>query len=247
MALGVVIFLWYPPPFYQIQGLSPILLMLIGVDLVLGPSLTFIIYKKNKVGLKFDLTVIGLVQISALIYGMYSTFIARPVYAVFYGDRFETVCANEYSDEALKKIAGSPYAQFSWRGPRWVAALMPDDAKEKERIMFSAVIGGGLKLEPQYYVPFDQVKNRALNIGKRADDLIVTSRLASTPGGAIKNKFGRFERPELIRSWSGDLNMSTERIVLIPLKGSTDYGVVAVNADSGDILGARAIDPWWYE
>lgn len=67
--VGVVYWLWYPEPTFGIVGVLPIILMLVGIDLVLGPLLTMIVYKHGKPGLKFDLSVIALVQIAALVYG----------------------------------------------------------------------------------------------------------------------------------------------------------------------------------
>ncbi len=50
--IGVFLFLvysiWYPYPLYVTEGLSEITIILLGVDLVLGPIMTLILYRKDK-------------------------------------------------------------------------------------------------------------------------------------------------------------------------------------------------------
>ena len=67
---------WYPTPYFAIDGGWQVLRILAGVDVVLGPLLTFIVFKIGKPSLKFDMSCIILMQIGALIYG---GMIIRPV------------------------------------------------------------------------------------------------------------------------------------------------------------------------
>jgi hypothetical protein len=62
-------FVWYPPPYFEVDGGWRILRILAGVDVVVGPLLTLILFKPGKPGLKFDMTCIALMQIGALVYG----------------------------------------------------------------------------------------------------------------------------------------------------------------------------------
>ena len=64
--LALVFFIWYAYPFNLTQGVGEIVYIMAGVDVVLGPLLTLIVFKAGKKSLKFDLSVIALVQISAL-------------------------------------------------------------------------------------------------------------------------------------------------------------------------------------
>lgn len=246
IAVGIIVGIWYPSPMYQIQGLLPILMMLIGIDLILGPLLTLLVYKPAKPSLRFDLTVIILLQLSAMIYGIHSTFIARPVYTVFFGDRFEVVTASEYDAGNLKKIATHPYVQFPVMGPHWVGAVMPADAKEKERVMFSAVAGGGLKMEPQYYVSYDKIKLDAAKNGKRVNDVLSNAKNVDALTEQKNIKKPSQEQIASLIDWINTFSVGADKIVLVPMKGTPDYATVALHADTGDILGAKAIDPWWY-
>lgn len=91
--------LWYPAPLFKATDASKLFVLILVVDLILGPILTFIIYKKNKKTLRIDLVVIILVQLSALCYGLYSMYEARPVWIAYVADRFELVRVNDIIED----------------------------------------------------------------------------------------------------------------------------------------------------
>ena len=99
--LSLVFFIWYAYPFYITQGVTNLVYLMAGIDIVLGPLLTFIIYKAGKKGLKFDLSVIGIVQVAALLYGGYIIYSQRPAWVVFAVDRFEVVSLVEVNSSEL--------------------------------------------------------------------------------------------------------------------------------------------------
>jgi len=53
------------------------------VDVCLGPLLTLAVFDPKKKELKRDLSIILLIQLSALFYGIYTVSVARPAYIVF--------------------------------------------------------------------------------------------------------------------------------------------------------------------
>ncbi|MCW9032447.1 MAG: hypothetical protein OQK58_13220, partial [Gammaproteobacteria bacterium] len=70
-AISFVIFLillyfilvqWYPQPLFSTDGGWRVIRIIVGVDLIIGPFLTLIVFKSGKPGLKFDLAMIALVQ-----------------------------------------------------------------------------------------------------------------------------------------------------------------------------------------
>lgn len=157
--LAVMLFVWYPDTYFETMGGKRLLMILLAVDLILGPLITLVIYKPGKKGLKFDISVIAIVQLAALAYGVNVLYQSRPVFLVFAVDRFEVIAANEIDPVELKKAKLKEYQSLSVTGPRLVAVLPPTDLKERERIMFSAVQGGpDLESMPQFYAPYhDQV------------------------------------------------------------------------------------------
>ena len=99
-AIGLVVgalllLVWYPPPYFHAAGADQLVLLLVGVDLVLGPLLTLILFRSGKKGLKFDLAMIAVLQTTALVYGLSVVLQSRPVFLVSAVDRFVLVSASE--------------------------------------------------------------------------------------------------------------------------------------------------------
>ena len=80
LVVGVVFFVWYPAPIAKAVGVTQIFLMMLTIDVIVGPVLGLLVYKEGKKTLKFDLTVIILIQNSALLYGVYSIEQGRPAW-----------------------------------------------------------------------------------------------------------------------------------------------------------------------
>ncbi|RLA06551.1 MAG: hypothetical protein DRQ59_15000 [Gammaproteobacteria bacterium] len=84
-----IYYVWYPVPYFSVDGGWQGIRLIAAVDLVLGPLITFLIFdlRKSRRAIIFDLVVIAVVQISALIFGINTTYQQRPV-AVVLIDQF---------------------------------------------------------------------------------------------------------------------------------------------------------------
>jgi hypothetical protein len=164
LSLGLVFWLWYPAPLASAVGVGPIFLTLLGVDVVLGPLLTLIVYDRSKKRLAWDLGLIVLVQLLAFAWGMRAIVEARPAWLVYSGMRFDLVSANEPDPSHLLRAA-EPYRHAPWMGPVWVSARLPQDLRARNELMWSAFRGGeDLPQRPDLYVPLAQdAKKVALN------------------------------------------------------------------------------------
>src|SRR5436190_21384151 len=60
--------LWYPQHYFAAMGGGTLIMLLIGVDVVIGPLITLIVFDPKKKNLRFDLAVIALLQLAALVY-----------------------------------------------------------------------------------------------------------------------------------------------------------------------------------
>ena len=151
--IGIVYWFWYPEPTFGIVGVLPIILMLIGVDLVLGPLLTMIVYKHGKPGLKLDLSVIALVQIAALVYGAHTLYQEKPHYLVFSVDRLEFV-AQSHIDPLVMRFEESQTEHFA--GLVQVFARRPEDPEEYQRFFDSVIFENQPDLErrPEFWEPW---------------------------------------------------------------------------------------------
>jgi hypothetical protein len=96
--LLLIVFFWYQGALYAAAGGWQGLRIVIGVDLVLGPLLTLIVYNINKPRkvLFRDLTVIALIQLSCLTAGVYIVFQERPIAVIYAYDKFHVLKHSDY-------------------------------------------------------------------------------------------------------------------------------------------------------
>jgi hypothetical protein len=151
--LAIVFFIWYPGFTFRIAGAVSPVLVLVGVDLVLGPLLTMIVYKQGKPGLKFDLAFIAIIQLTAMLYGSYTLYSERPNFLVFAIDRAALV-AEKYVDAATLRIDES-FDQATG-GIKHVFARPPEDPEELRRFVEGVLFDGqpDLELRPEYWEPW---------------------------------------------------------------------------------------------
>ena len=160
ISLFWVFHVWYPSPVAKATDVTHIFLMLLAIDVILGPILGFVVYKEKKRTLKFDLAVIFLLQLSALGYGLYSISQARPVWIAYNVDRFELIRANDIISSNLDKAAVE-YKQPTWLKSKFVGVEISKDLNEKNQNMFEEVFGGiSIAQRPERYVSIDKVKTQ---------------------------------------------------------------------------------------
>jgi hypothetical protein len=106
LAAALVFYFWYPYPYREISGGRELFMILITVDVILGPSITLAIFNRAKPRreLRRDLAIVGLIQLAALGYGLWTVFIARPVHLVFEIDRFRVVHAVDVPSDLMDKV-----------------------------------------------------------------------------------------------------------------------------------------------
>jgi hypothetical protein len=161
LVIGTIVFcalyFWFPYRLSVIAGLDRLFETMLVIDLVAGPLLTCVVYKSDKRLLRRDLSVIALVQMAFLAYGIHTTWASRPVLLVGAVDRLTLIFANEIAPKDLAKGRTPETRRLSWTGPLLVGTLPPDNQKEREALMFAAIAGGtDIDRLPKYYVPFER-------------------------------------------------------------------------------------------
>lgn len=160
LVIGLVFFVWYPNPLAKAVDVTKIFLMLLAIDVVIGPILGVLVYKEGKKSLKFDLIVIILIQISALFYGVYSIEQGRPTWLAYNVDRFELVRKNEIIQDNIAK-AFPQYQQPSWLKPQYVAVEFSKNTEQRNNDMFAEVLGGvSIAQRPERYVELNKAKKQ---------------------------------------------------------------------------------------
>ena len=222
-AFCLLYFVYFPQPYFQAAGAGKLVLILLGVDVILGPLLTLVVFKSGKKTLKFDLASIGILQIAALSYGLHIMWVARPVFIVAAVDRIELVYANNLEEADLAKGIGH-FAKRSLTGPEFVGVAFPTDAKEILDLRESALNGKDIQFMPRYYRKWDTSVTQALL--KRA---IPTSSLPAKAQVAVKQY---------------QANHPGKEIALIPVRGRIGDYTLVLDATTGAQLVALNAAPW---
>lgn len=220
-----VLQVWYPDPFFSISGLMSILLLMVAVDLVLGPLLTLVVYRNGKKTLIFDLTVVAAIQLGALFYAAFTIYAAHPLYVAFAVDRFTPINANEVNPDkarfnALKKSKLS--------GPTLVYVEKPADPAEMSRVTMEVLSGkADLDARPEYYTPL------ALNIRKVLNRSLDPQHLQQKPDNqqklaAFLDKYGR----------------SLDDYAFLPLVGKSKDVLWVFERKTGQPIDIIDISPW---
>lgn len=226
---AVLVWRWYPPGLFGMANADKLLLIIAGVDIVIGPLLTLVVYKPGKKTLKFDLTVIALLQMAAMGYGLNTVWQSRPVYMVAVVDRFQLVFANELDPRDLAD-APVPYRKLPWLSVDTIAALLPADHSERQDLLFLTLdTGKDLHLLPRYYAPYPEATGELLAHAMPATDL--AAQLPSNDSGVLTHAIGATRIPP-------------EWLVAVPIASGRGDATMLLDARDGVIVGPVAVDPW---
>ena len=171
LAALLVFGLWYPFPYGEMSGGRGLFTLIVVVDVICGPLLTMVLFNpaKPRSELWRDLSLVALIQVGALGYGVASVMQARPLFLVLEIDRFKVISAPDILDSDVAKLpAGLKPHWLS--GPSVVAIREPRDDQERQKILFESVQGGRDYGErPDFYIPYQL--SSALKSLKRAKPL----------------------------------------------------------------------------
>lgn len=181
VALALMLLVWYPHPLFVAAGGNDLLFLLVGVDVIIGPLITLIIFKAGKKGLKFDLVAIGVLQLAALVYGVGIVYLARPAFIVFVKDRFEVVTAAELEPENLAAAQDPRFSRAPMTGPVWVYGAFPTSVEERQRMVELALAGLDLQHFPRYYRPYEGGVQDILARASTVERLRMTDPKAARP------------------------------------------------------------------
>lgn len=158
-----VVLLWFPAGLWHVAGLQQVFGIMLAADVVLGPLLTLLVFKRGKPSLKFDLSAIVMVQAAFLAYGVYTLWLNRPVFLVGSQHSFALVFASEVPDSASRDAEARGWPRFHGRGP-WIVGVDLSSPVAMEEAAFAFAMGGGGPLrDNKLYVDYDQVSAAILH------------------------------------------------------------------------------------
>lgn len=162
---------WFPEPLGELMGGRELFWLIVGVDVVCGPLLTFVVFNPSKprVELRRDLIMVALIQFLALGYGIHTLGYARPVALVHEIDRFRLI---GFADFDKTDAASAPHWAQPWSVSRLrTVGLKPSDSTyEAQMASINASLQG---VEPSqrpsrwqdYALSVPQVLERARPLG----------------------------------------------------------------------------------
>lgn len=108
--LCIVYFIWYPYPYYIFHSVISATKLVVGVDLFLGPLLTFVVFNTAKPikELKRDLSTIIFVQVLALSWGVHITHSVRPLFAVYFNGEIHSISKVSIDDSGYDAAVTEP-------------------------------------------------------------------------------------------------------------------------------------------
>lgn len=113
---------------------------MVFVDLVLGPGLTLIVFKPGKPSLKMDMTVILLIQLSALSWGVYNAWSVHPKMTVYFDSQVYCLDQQEVKDAHADPGFSQTPLQAS------ITAILPYPETNEEKHKYLTTGEGGVHM-----------------------------------------------------------------------------------------------------
>lgn len=172
LAALLVFVVWYPYPYREISGGRELFLIVVAVDVVMGPLMTLAVFNiaKPRKELRRDLGIIGLLQLAALAYGLWTVAVARPVHLVFEIDRFRVVHAIDIPPEFLDR-APPELRQLPLAGPTLLSVRDFKDSNESFAATMAALQGAAIGARPDFWQPYATAKPQILARAKPLAEL----------------------------------------------------------------------------
>jgi hypothetical protein len=231
VALGALYFGWYRWPGWYLTGATTIVLMMAGIDVVLGPLLTLIIANPNKPRreLARDIAIIATVQLVAMGYGLTTLWHGRPLYYTFSTRFLEMVQASDLSPEqiALGRKLNPEFAPYWYSLPRWVYAPLPNDPKLVEKIIQGTIGGGDDVIQmPRYFRPW---KEGAEELRKELRPVAQMTELG------VRDK-------QMAAVRMRELGVTTDQPIALPMMGRAKPLVGVVDPATGQVRAILRVD-----
>lgn len=227
-AAALVLGVWYPMPYREVSGGRELFTLIVSVDVVLGPLITLAVFSRSKPWpeMRRDFMVIGLLQLAALGYGLYTVAIVRPVYVVHEVDRFRAVRALDLAAKDLSQ-APSGLQRLSWTGPQTIGTRRARDEKEFMESIDRALAGEDVGMRPNFWRPYDdQVRAEVRTHAKPLTDL----------------KRRHPQRAAEVDAVIAEIGLPPERLGYLPLMALKTNWVLVVDTQTAEVVGQAPFD-----
>jgi len=216
---------WYRWPAWYLVGGDDVALIMVLVDLALGPLAVLLVSDPGKPRAVWqrDLVAIVLVQASALAGGIHTLWTGRPLYFEFSMDRIEVVQAAVFDEDTVNtaRLQGARIIP-GWQSlPQWIWAPLPEDAKTASQIVLGTAFGGqDVTAMPQYFRPWAEGLSAMQSHFRPVKNLVDSAGLSES------------EYQQLL----ADLGRPEEELVLLPVQGRRRTGYQVLLRETGEPL-----------
>jgi hypothetical protein len=176
---------WYPAGLHLAAKLDKLLYIMLSVDIVAGPLLTLILYRRGKKGLNFDLATIAVLQLAFLGYGLNTLWQNRPVFLVGSQEEFALIFATGLDPAAMERAEKERWPRFGGSGP-WLAAVDLSGRVARDEFLSSIERGTpGPLAATSLYVQYDNLRKAITESAKPLDSQLLQD--AGTQGSALRS------------------------------------------------------------
>ncbi len=146
---------WFPEPYFSTNGGWQGLQIVAAIDLILGPMLTLIIFNINKSRkeLMLDFSLIAIIQISALCWGISTLYTQRPLAITFWEDKFYSISAEHFP---AYDIEFDVLKQFGDSYPVYIYIQEPTTSEGKQTYLRKTWESIPPNLQPELYTPLSE-------------------------------------------------------------------------------------------
>lgn len=224
-----VFFVWYPAPLWRTSGGSELLIIILICDLILGPLITLLIANplKSRGELILDISLVVMVQLGALAYGLWTVVQARPTHVVFERDQYRVVRATDIPEFMARDIPPGFETRF-WSGPRWISLRSFQGLGEQMAATTAELEGVPLAAQPKFWTrerPTDVVLLRA---GKPLSDFLI-----------------RFpDQAAEVASLLKREKLTVAELLYFPFVDRKHYMTVLVHQGTGEPVAYLPVDPY---
>jgi len=163
----MIVYVWYPAPYFDASYRMKWITVIAFVDLVIGPGLTLVVFKPDKPSLKFDMSVILILQISALSWGVYNAWSVHPRMNVFFDNEIFCLDRKEISDSgADTSLTSSPV-------PNRLVAILPYPETAEKKLEYLTTGDNSLQMVYRLGHLYEKLsKEKALSLGEGQRDFM---------------------------------------------------------------------------
>jgi hypothetical protein len=229
LAALLVFLVWYPYPYREISGGRSLFLLLVSVDVIMGPLMTLVVFNRSKPRreLRRDMVIICLLQVVALAYGLWTMAAARPVHLVFEIDRFRVVHAIDVPTDLLHQ-APIDLQRLPLTGPTLLSVREFKNAQESFDATAAALRGVALGARPDLWQSYAKGKQQVVEKAR--------------PLAELKIRFPTHEA-DIDRTLANSLGeKSLTSIGYIPMMGRNTFWTLLVDVNTAEVVAFTPID-----